>query len=94
MSDTAAPAKTQFEIIRERQTSQVREPELSSGALTALMNTGTNRQGALVPVGRNTMIRAELAEAGLIGPDGGLTRTGSIRRERHRNSLMDELFPL
>lgn len=69
--------------------------ELSDRARIALVNTGTNRQGARVPVSRNeSMAWAELTEAGLIGPDGGLTREGSIYRERHTNQLMDELFPL
>jgi hypothetical protein len=68
---------------------------LSDRARAALMNTGTNREGARVPVSRNeSMLWAELTEAGLIGPGGGLTRAGSIARERHTNRVMDELFPL
>lgn len=68
--------------------------ELSREALTALANVGTNRQGSAVPVARNSEVWRELEAAGMIRRGGGLTRAGSITRERHVNSLLDELFPL
>ena len=68
--------------------------ELSREALIALSNVGSNRQGAAVPVARNSAVWRELEAAGMIRSGGGLTRAGSITRERHVNQLMDELFPL
>lgn len=66
---------------------------LSKEALSALMSTGTNRQGA-VPTFMAEEVREELVAAGMLGPGGGLTRSGSIAREREADRLMDELFPL
>jgi hypothetical protein len=74
--------------------SGTRTTELSAEALSALMNTGTNRQGSAVPVGRDTPLWRELEEAGMIRRGGGLTRLGSIVRDREVNRLMDTLFPL
>lgn len=68
--------------------------QLSPQALTALMNTGTNRQGSAVPVARGSALWRELEAAGMIRSGGGLTRAGSIARERHATRLLDELFPL
>jgi hypothetical protein len=67
---------------------------LSQDAMTALMNTGTNRQGSAVPVARGSQTWEELKVAGMIRAGGGLTRAGSIVREREANRLMDQLFPL
>lgn len=66
---------------------------LSKEALSALMSTGTNRQGA-VPTFMTEEVREELVAAGMLGPGGGLTRSGSIAREKEADRLMDELFPL
>jgi hypothetical protein len=78
--------------------SEVKTSELSREALTALMNAGTNRIGARVFAAPSVM--AELREAGLIAnrvgkvQTSGLTRAGSIARERQSDRLMDELFSL
>lgn len=63
---------------------------LSRAAEKALINAGTNRQGARVDPRTPESALIELVNAGLIGPAYGLTRTGTIRRER----LMDEMFPI
>lgn len=68
--------------------------KLSREALTALMNVGTSRQGSAVPVARGGELFNELKAAGMIRNGGGLTRAGSIARERHANQLLDELFPI
>lgn len=68
--------------------------QLSREALSALMNVGTNRQGAAVPVARGSEVWDELKAAGMIRERGGLTRAGSIVRQREADRLMDELFPL
>lgn len=68
--------------------------KLSREALTALANVGTSRQGSVVPVARNSGVWRELEAAGMIRSGGGLTRAGSITRERHVNQLLDTLFPL
>lgn len=68
--------------------------QLSREALSALMSVGTNRQGAAVPVARDSGVWDELKTAGMIRDGGGLTRAGSIVRQREADRLMDELFPL
>ena len=65
--------------------------KLSTTARTVLLTAGTNRQGAKTYPLENQTARAELRSAGLIGPDDGLTRKGSIARERIVDSLMDNL---
>ncbi len=67
---------------------------LSKEALSVLMSTGTNRQGAVPQTRITEEVREELEAAGMLGPGGGLTRSGSIAREREADRLMDELFPL
>ncbi|HEU4752323.1 MAG TPA: hypothetical protein VFU47_04370 [Armatimonadota bacterium] len=67
---------------------------LSKEALSVLMSTGTNRQGAVPQTHVPEHVREELEAAGMLGPGGGLTRSGSIAREREADRLMDELFPL
>jgi hypothetical protein len=74
--------------------SDTRTAGLSREALSALMSTGTNRQGAAVPVARGSEVWDELRAAGMIHEKGGLTRAGSIVRQREADRLMDELFPL
>lgn len=66
--------------------------ELSSDALSALMTTGTNRQGAVVQIHPDSVVWEELFMAGMVGIGGGLTQSGSIARERHADSLLDDLM--
>jgi len=68
-------------------------PILSREAKVVLMSTGTNRVGSRVYC-PDPAVWAELKDAGMIRDGGGLTRAGSIVRERHVTALLDELFPL
>lgn len=63
---------------------------MSQAAKDMLIDAGTNRQGTSV-TGPAT-VRAELAALGLIGQAGGLTRKGSIARERLVNEMLDAAF--
>lgn len=56
----------------------------------ALVNVGTNRQGAVM---RDAAGQA-MTDTTVTGPRGGLTRKGTVARERHLDNLLDELFPL
>jgi hypothetical protein len=60
-------------------------------AKRALISTGTNRQGA-VPTDASPADLAELERLGYIGPGGGLTRRGTIARERAVTADLDDLF--
>lgn len=65
---------------------------MSHAARTALISTGTNRQGATpAPI---TPIEAltELTRLGLIGHNNGLTRRGTIKREQIINEEFDAAF--
>lgn len=73
---------------------EVERAELSRGALSVLMSTCTNRQGAVPQAWAGDEVWAELEEAGMVGPGRGLTRAGSIARQRERDRLLDDLFPL
>jgi hypothetical protein len=64
--------------------------KLSTKALDALVNAGTNRQGAKV-TSRPEVIE-ELRKAGQIAEGDGLTRAGTITREREMSVRMDEMF--
>ncbi len=65
--------------------------KLSRAAVADLINAGTSRQGAKVaPTYLGT--ESELRVAGLIGEDCGLTRKGSIERERLMNAMLDRAF--
>ena len=68
---------------------------LSPQARTALLSVGTNRQGA-TPRQRDAgpEVMWELEAAGLIGPGGGLTRKGSIVRQREVTRSLEDAFPL
>jgi hypothetical protein len=68
------------------------EATLSPEALSALMTTGTNRQGAMVQLHPDSTVWEELFLAGMVGVGGGLTQTGSVTRQRHADALMDDLF--
>jgi hypothetical protein len=63
---------------------------LSEAAKQALINVGTNRQGARVE--GNFSALAELFRAGLIGHEDGLTRKGTIERERLQAAALDAAF--
>lgn len=65
--------------------------ELSDEAKSALVNVGTNRQGAVVS-NVAVSVEAELYLAGLIGPERGLTRRGTIVRERLVRAALDSAF--
>lgn len=63
---------------------------LSTEAQTALINAGTNRQGTVI---RGTAgVLAELYANGLIADHDGLTRSGTIERERVMAMRMEEMF--
>lgn len=63
---------------------------MSEAATTALINAGTNRQGAKVQGAPEAL--AELTASGLIGPERGLTRKGTIARERAENAAFAKAF--
>lgn len=64
--------------------------QISQAAKDALINAGTNRQGAKVQGSAEAL--AELAVAGLIGPEHGLTRKGTIARERAEDEAFAKAF--
>lgn len=64
--------------------------ELSPAAAAAIVNAAGSAIGSVV-TGSAEIIK-ELREAGIIGAKGGLTRKGSIRRERIVNAWMDASF--
>ena len=66
---------------------------LSQDAKDALISIGTNRQGAkLTPRWHKPEVVQELVDAGLVGPGFGLTRPGTIARERAENELEAATF--
>lgn len=65
---------------------------LSTGAADALVAVGTNRQGATVSDRTPANVVDELFGAGLIGVGNGLTRRGTIERERIVRAQLDALF--
>jgi hypothetical protein len=64
--------------------------KLSAAATEALINVGTNRQGAVAQGTEAAM--AELQRAGLIGDGFGLTRRGTIVRERVMSAALEAAF--
>ena len=64
--------------------------KLSEAARTALINAGTNRQGAAVKA--DPVVVTELYDFGLVGLGDGLTRRGSIERERIMSAELDRAF--
>lgn len=68
--------------------------KVSPEAVSALLTTGTNRQGSVPQLAPGSPVWAELRAAGLVGERDGLTRLGSITRQREAQRLMDDLFPL
>jgi len=65
---------------------------LSAAATAALIDCGTNRQGTPIPTTTPLAAVAELVKADLIGPNRGLTRKGTIARERAVTARMDAAF--
>lgn len=62
---------------------------MSEAAKSALINTASARQGSAVNASRE--VTAELSRLGLIG-DKGLTRRGTIERERAVNAALNAAF--
>lgn len=62
---------------------------LSEAAKSALISA-VGREGAQVKA--NAVIASELAQAGLIGAQDGLTRKGTIVREKVILAALDEAF--
>ena len=58
----------------------------------ALTNVGTSRIGAKIPRTTDPKVRERLEDLGLITSTGGLTRTGSIMRDRIQRRDLDLLF--
>lgn len=65
--------------------------DLTPAARTALTNAGTSRQGTRVWVTDPATLK-ELKDLGLIGQGWGLTRAGSIIRDRIQIEDLDRLF--
>lgn len=66
--------------------------EITGAAATALADCGTNRQGTPIPASTATEVRRELERAGLIGPNAGLTRRGTIVRQRLMDEMLEKAF--
>lgn len=66
--------------------------ELSAEAKTALINVGTSRQGAVVPQATSARVLFELRAMNMIGQDNGLTRFGTIARQRAVSAALDAAF--
>lgn len=66
--------------------------EMSDRALEALVNVGCDRQGATISPYTSDRVVRELRALGLIGDDNGLTRQGSIERQRIMSVNLDTLF--
>lgn len=67
--------------------------ELSEGAKRALRNCGTDKIGGRVWTS-DPLVGAQLAGAGLIGRNGGLTMKGSILAAKLQAEEEERLFPL
>ena len=65
--------------------------QMSEAAKKALMSAKSNRQGESVH-GVDAWVLGELSRRGLVGAGGGLTRLGSIERERLESADLDALF--
>ncbi len=64
--------------------------QMSEAAEKALINVGTNRQGAVVQGDLGALL--ELQDEGLIGQNLGLTRMGTIVRQRLMTAELDKAF--
>lgn len=65
---------------------------MSEAARAALINIGTNRQGATPPPMTPADVLRELQEMGLLGKEWGLTRRGTIKRQLLVEDQLNELF--
>ncbi len=65
---------------------------MSEAAKKALMSAKSNRQGEGMSAYVRWSVVEELQDLGLAGPGGGLTRLGSIERERLESADLDALF--
>jgi len=65
--------------------------KLSRAAEDALVNASSSRQGAVLPE-MSAGVAAELVNAGLIGGEYGLTRKGTVERERVVTKRLEEAF--
>jgi hypothetical protein len=65
---------------------------MSTAARTALMNIGTMRQGSTCGPATPREVIAELKSLGYLGAGGGLTRKGSIQRQRIADQQFEEMF--
>lgn len=66
--------------------------KLTAEARIALVNVGTNRQGATIAHNTPAATVAELRSAGLIGFEMGLTRLGAIVRQRLMDLALETAF--
>ena len=66
--------------------------QLSEAAISALFTATSSTQGASLAGGWHPLVVQELREAGMVGPQGGLTRAGSIRRQRELEVLEEKAF--
>lgn len=64
---------------------------MSEQVTSALIGARHRGQGAAVPT-TDSNVRLDLEILGLIGPDGGLTRKGTIARERAIRAAEDAAF--
>ena len=65
---------------------------LSPEARSAMINAGSSRMGTRVLSHCTPAVFMELAEWGLIGPNDGLTRQGSIARAKIMDQELDKAF--
>jgi hypothetical protein len=65
---------------------------MSEAARSALIDIGTNRQGATCGPLTPREVLLELQAMGLLGKEWGLTRRGTIKRQILVDAQMDELF--
>lgn len=64
--------------------------QMSEAAKRALTNAPGHAQGTVIDA--HAPVSAELMRAGLIGPQFGLTRKGSIAAEKLKSAELDRLF--
>lgn len=67
-------------------------PQMTAAVRTALTSAGSSAIGTPIPRTTDPLVRDHLEKLGLIGSQGGLTRTGSIFRERYVEEDLDLLF--
>jgi hypothetical protein len=69
-----------------------RHTEPADEARSALLSARSSRQGEVPAAGCTTEALSELSRLGLIGPGGGLTRSGSIMRDKILAQQIGDLF--